>query len=107
LHTDADPTTNLWYGLTTKNYDGYINIYDPSSNPAGAFRNPAPGSTWTTAQKATNSALPKFTSLKNVQVGALINFQLCLREFSLGVHNANYSKALLQNSIEALTAAGF
>lgn len=106
LHSDAT-TTNLWAGLTTNNYDGYIDIYDPSSNATGAFRNPAPASTWTTAQKATNSALPKFTSLKNVQIGALVNFQLCLREFSLGIHNTSYSKALLKNSIDALTAAGF
>jgi hypothetical protein len=106
LHTDAT-SSNLWLGLTSKNYDGYINIYDPSTNPSGAFRNPAPSGSWTTAQKNTNSALPKFTSLKNVQVGALINFQLCLREFSLGIHNTSYTKALFQNSIDALTAAGF
>ena len=106
LHSDAT-TSNLWAGLTTNNYDGYIDIYDPSSNASGRFRNPAPASSWTTAQKATNTALPKFTSLKNVQVGALVNFQLCLREFSLGIHNTAYSKALLQNSIDAMAAAGF
>jgi hypothetical protein len=39
-------------------------------------------------------------------MGAMINFQFCLREYSLGIHNFKYSKALLQNSIEALTAAG-
>jgi len=105
LHSDAT-TTNLWAGLTTNNYDGYIDIYDPATNATGKFRNPAPAGTWTTAQKATNTALPKFTSLKNVQVGALINFQLCLREFSLGIHNTAYSKALLQNSLDALNAAG-
>jgi hypothetical protein len=107
LHQEPDATLNMWAGLTSKNYDGYINIYDPSTNPLGAFRNPAPAGSWTAAQKATNLALPKFTSLKNVQLGAMINFQLCLREFSLGIHNTNYSKALLQNSIDALTAAGF
>jgi len=79
LHQESDATLNMWAGLTSKNYDGYINIYDPSTNPNGAFRNPAPAGTWTTAQKATNTALPKFTSLKNVQLGAMINFQLCLR----------------------------
>ena len=107
LHQDADPTRNLWAGLTSKNYDGYLNIYDPSINPLGAFRNAAPTGSWTTANRATNTALPKFTSLKNVQIGALINFQLCLREYSLGMHNSYYSKALLTNTIEALTAAGF
>jgi hypothetical protein len=107
LHSEPDPANNLWAGLTTNKYDGYINIYDPSTNPNGAFRNPAPSSSWTQAQKDINKALPKFTSLTNVQVGALINFQLCLREFSLGIHNTAYSKALLQNSIQALTDAGF
>jgi hypothetical protein len=107
LHQEPDPTLNMWAGLTSKNYDGYVNIYDPSTNPLGAFRNPAPAGSWTAAQKATNLALPKFTSLKNVQLGAMINFQLCLREFSMGVHNTNYSKALLQNTIDAMTAAGF
>lgn len=107
LHSEPDPTLNLWAGLTDNNYDGYINIYDPSTNPNGTLRNPAPASSWTTAQKTTNSALPKFTSLMNVQVGALINFQLCLREFSLGIHNTAYTKALLNNSLKALSDAGF
>lgn len=106
LHSDAT-SSNPWAGLTTNNYDGYIDIYDPSSNPSGRYRNPAPSGSWTSAQKSANSALPKFTSLTNVQVGALINFQLCLREFSLGIHNTNYTKALLDNSIKALTDAGY
>ena len=106
LHRDAT-STNLWLGITANNYDGYLNIYDPSANPGGGFQNPAPAKTWTSGQKATNAALPKFTSLKNVQLGAIINFQLCLREYSLGIHNYPYSKALLTNSIDALTAAGY
>jgi hypothetical protein len=105
LHKDAT-STNLWAGLTTNNYDGYLDIYDPSSNAAAAWRNPAPSNSWTTAQKATNSGLPVFPSLKNVVIGSMINFQLCLREYSLGVHNYSYSKALLQNSIDAMTTAG-
>lgn len=107
LHQEPDATANLWVGLTSKNYDGYLNIFDPSTNPLGAFRNPAPSGAWTTEQKTANTALPKFTSLSNVQIGAMINFQLCLREYSLGIHNTNYSKALLTNSIDALTAAGY
>jgi len=105
LHKDAT-TTNLWAGITTNNYDGYIDIYDPSTNPLGAWRNPGSTGTWTTAQKATNNGLPTFPSLKNVVVGSMINFQLCLREYSLGIHNHGYTKALLQNSIDALTTAG-
>ncbi len=106
LHSESDAASNLWAGLTTGNYDGYLNIYDPSTNPLGAWKNPAASSSWTTAQKATNNALPVFPSLKNVNMGSMINFQLCLREYSLGIHNYKYSKALLTNSIEALTTAG-
>jgi len=105
LHKDAT-SSNLWAGLTTNNYDGYLDIYDPSTNATGLWQNPAASGSWTTAQKATNTALPKFPSLKNVVLGSMINFQLCLREYSLGIHNYSYSKALLQNSIDAMTAAG-
>jgi hypothetical protein len=107
LHTEADAEANLWAGLTTNHYDGYLNIYDPSTNALGVWRNPAPSNSWTADQKATNLALPVFPTLKNATMGAMVNFQLALREFSLGIHNYKYSKALLQNSIEALTAAGY
>jgi hypothetical protein len=106
LHTEPDGTVNLWAGLTSGNYDGYLNIYDPTSNPGGAWKNPSSGS-FTTAQKAINNALPTFPSLKAGVLGAMINFQLCLREYSLGIHNTKYSKALLQNSIETMTALGY
>lgn len=106
LHSEPDGEANLWAGLTTGNWDGYLNIYDPSSNPSGAWRNPGSTSSWTQAQKDVNNALPVFPSLKNVVVGSMINFQFCLREYSLGIHNYKYSKALLQNSIDAMTAAG-
>jgi hypothetical protein len=107
LHSDTDGETNPWAGLTTGNYDGYLNIYDPSTNAGGAWKNPGSTGSWTQAQKDVNNALPTFPSLKNAVVGAMINFQLCLREFSLGIHNYKYTKALLQNSIEAMTAAGY
>jgi hypothetical protein len=106
LHSDSDGESNLWAGLTTGNYDGYLNIYDPNSNPAGAWKNPGSTSSYTPEQKAINDALPVFPSLQNVLVGAMINFQFSLREYSLGIHNYKYSKALLQNSLDALTAAG-
>jgi hypothetical protein len=110
LHKDSNAESNLWAGLTTNKYDGYLDIYDPGTNPSGALRNPNPTTTgssaWTSDQLATNAALPTVT-LENVQMGAIINFQLCLREFSLGVHNKPYTKALLTNTIEALTTAGF
>jgi hypothetical protein len=106
LHSEPDGTANLWAGLTAGNYDGYLNIYDPSSNPLGAWKNPSSGS-FTTEQKAVNNALPTFPSIKAGALGAMINFQLCLREYSLGIHNTKYSKALLQNSIETMTAIGY
>jgi hypothetical protein len=107
LNRNPDSASNLWFGLTSNNYDGYLNIYDPVNNPTGPdtnatlFQNPSPASSWTAAQKATNLTYPKIT-LTNAQMGALINFQLCLREFSLGIHNLDYSKALLTNSIAVL-----
>ena len=106
LHSESDAESNLWAGATTGNFDGYLNIYDASNNPLGVWRNPNPSNSWTDEAKAYNLTLPLFPSLRNVQVGAMINFQFALREYSLGIHNYKYVKALLQNSIEALTAAG-
>jgi hypothetical protein len=105
LHKDAT-TANLWLGKTAENYDGYLDIFDPSTNPLGAYRNPAPSSSWIQADKDKNAALPIFPTLKNVVMGSIVNFQMGLREYSLGIHNYKYSKALLQNSIDAMTAAG-
>ena len=103
LHSEPDAEANLWAGLTTGNWDGYLNIYDPGSNPAGVWKNPNPSSSWTQEQLDHNTALTlTFPSLTNGQMGALINFQMCLREFSLGIHNTKYSTALLQNSIDII-----
>jgi hypothetical protein len=108
LSRNPDATSNLWYGLTANNYDGYLNIFDPASNPAGVdnnpggvFQNPSPSNSWSQAQKDFNLTLPKLT-LTNAQMGAIINFQLCLREYSLGIHNTSYTTTLLANSIAAL-----
>lgn len=98
LHKDA-AATNLWAGVTTGNYDGYLDIYDAGSNPSGYWRNPG-------VNTPVNNAKPKFPKLLNVQMGALVNFQFCLREYSLGIHNYKYVKALLVNTKEALVAAG-
>jgi len=108
LNRNPDATSNLWAGLTTNNYDGYLNVYDPITNPTGQANNASsfqyvgtPPATWSQAQKDYNATLPKLT-LTNAQFGALINFQLCLREYSLGIHNYAYTKALLTNSIAIL-----
>lgn len=99
LHSETDAEANLWAGLTTGNWDGYLDIYDPSSNPGAAWRNPAQSNSWTQAQKDANAALPKFPSLTARDIGAMINFQFCLRESSLGIHNTAYTSALLTNTI--------
>lgn len=104
LHSEPDATANLWAGLTTGSWDGYLDIYDPTSNPAAAWANPAPSNSWTQAQKDTNAALPAFPTLTNGVMGAWINLQMCIREFSLGIHNTKYSTALLQNSLDMLNA---
>ena len=100
LNRNSDPSTNLWAGLTTNNYDGYLNVYDPVLAPNAGLQNSS-SSSFTTEQKAINSALPKL-SLTNAQYGALLNFQLCLREYSLGIHNTLYTRALLKNSLAIL-----
>ena len=104
MNKNPDATSNLWYGLTTNNYDGYLNVYDPVNNPtnvSGCFQNASPSSSWTTAQKNLNKTFPKF-NLTNAQMGAIINFQFCLREYSMGIHNYNYSFALLTNTLAVL-----
>jgi hypothetical protein len=106
LNRNSDASSNLWAGLTTNNYDGYLNIYDPINNPTGSTDNTtmfAATSTsgFTAAQVTYNSTLPKLT-LTNAQMGAIINFQMCLREFSLGIHNTAYTTTLLTNTIAVL-----
>jgi len=101
LHKNSDAVTNLWVTSTTKKFDGYLDVYDPSLNPTGLLKNPNPSSSWSQTQKDANAALQTIT-LTNAQMGAIINFQFCLREYSLGIHNTAYTKALLTNSIEAL-----
>lgn len=108
MNRNGDSESNLWLGLTTNNYDGYLNVYDPVTNPSVQTYNASsfkyvgnPPSSWSQAQKDYNATLPSLT-LTNAQFGAIINFQLCLRDYSLGIHNFAYTKALLTNSIAKL-----
>ena len=108
LNRNKDTESNMWAGLTTNSYDGYLNIYDPITNPTVQTYNASsfqyigtPPSTWSQAQKDYNATLPKIT-LTNAQMGALINFQLCLRDYSLGIHNTTYTTTLLTNTLAAL-----
>jgi hypothetical protein len=70
-------------------YHGYIDIFDAGSNPTGYWRTGA-------------SASPAFPALTNAQFGAIINFQLVVRDASTGVHNYPYIKKLLENTIAAI-----
>ncbi len=108
LNRNGDAASNLWAGLTANNYDGYLNVYDPITNSTAETYNAksfkyvgTPPASWSQAQKDYNATLPILT-LSNAQMGALINFQLCLRDYSLGIHNFAYTKALLTNSIAKL-----
>jgi hypothetical protein len=108
MNRNGDSASNLWYGITANNYDGYLNIYDPITNPTAQTYNAksfkyvgTPPATWSADQIAYNATLPTIT-LSNAQMGAIINFQLCLRDYSLGIHNFAYTKALLTNSIAKL-----
>ncbi|MFH0866529.1 MAG: collagen-like protein [Bacteroidota bacterium] len=107
MQKETDIAENIYAYVTPEGYSGYLDVYDPSSNPTGVIQNPVTSSSWTAANKTYNLSLPRLTNLLNVQMGAILNFQLCLREASLGVHNPKYSTALLQNTLEALVAAGF
>lgn len=70
-------------------YHGYIDIYDEGSNSTGYWKNPANGT-------------PAFPALTNAQFGAILNFQLVVRDASTGVHNYSYIKKLLENSVAAI-----
>ena len=102
MHKNTDPTSNIFAHVTPAGYDGYLDIYDPSTNADGGIKNPIVSGSWTAAQKATNSSKPALIALNKAKMGAIINFQLSVREYSLGIHNPRYSAALLQNTLEAL-----
>jgi nitrate/TMAO reductase-like tetraheme cytochrome c subunit len=70
-------------------YHGYIDIYDAGSNPTGYWKNPAFGT-------------PAFPAISNAQFGAILNFQLVVRDGSLGIHNYDYMMKLLENTIDAI-----
>ncbi|MBI5541976.1 MAG: hypothetical protein HY951_18110 [Bacteroidia bacterium] len=109
LKKDPDYTTNKrYFATTTSGYNGSFNIYNTSgANLTGQFRNPAPGGTWTAAQIAANNALPKFPALTKGQMGAYINFCLVVKDYSCGLHNPEYVRALLRCSIQELLNEGF
>ena len=84
IYLDKDASHPVIAGLA-KDWSGYIDIYDASNNPDGAYRNAASGNV-------------AFVVSPKVAAG-IVNFQLVLRDRSLGVHNYAYTKALLTNTI--------
>jgi hypothetical protein len=107
MDKDPDILTNPYARLTTAAYNSRLDIYDPGSNANAAFRNQAPSNSWTNEQKAYNLTLPTIGTILNVQWGAIINFQLIHRDWSMGIHNPAYTQAILNNTLDALTQAGY
>lgn len=70
-------------------YHGYFDIWDRSANPTGYWKN-------------TDGSNVPFPAITNAQFGAILNFQLVVRDASKGVHNYPYIKKLLENSIAAI-----
>jgi hypothetical protein len=95
---------NTWAAVTPQGYDGEVNIYG-TSYLTGNIRS-ASTTGFSTAQIAYNKTLPKFPRLSNAEMGAIINFQLVVEDFSDGVHNPDYVLALLDATIYQLEQAG-
>ena len=91
--TDLITRTNLWYKFTTKHFSGRYNI----GTIAGTF-----------VVNGTSVANPvagayRFPTLTNGQFACLQAFTVGIREQSGGIHNTQYTNALLSNAIEYLT----
>lgn len=86
-------------------YTGYLDIFDPNSNPNGRYQ-AKPGSSWSQEQKDANALLPllKDAGFTNLHGAAFIDFVMVTKDHSLGTHNPPYIHALLQNAIESITA---
>jgi hypothetical protein len=84
-------------------YTGYLDIYDPSSNPNGRYQ-ATESSSWKQDQKDLNASLPllKDSGFTNLKGAAFINFMLVTKDHSLGAHNYPYTHALLKNTLESL-----
>jgi len=83
VYLDKDAAHPMIPGMA-KAWSGYIDIYDATNNPDGVYKSTNPFTVSQTVAKA------------------IINFQIILRDRSLGVHNYAYTKALLTNTIAKL-----
>lgn len=88
---DGITRANLWYKFTTKHFSGGINIGTTPGSFAVNNLNPAGG-------------LVKFPTLTNGQFGAMQAFTVAIKEYSGGIHNTQYTNALLTNAIWYLRA---
>ena len=89
--TDLITRNNKWYKFTTLHFNGNMNI----GSTAGTF----------VANTATIPAGQyKWPTLTNGQFAAMQAFSVCIRESSGGIHNTQYTNALLRNAIWYLRA---
>jgi hypothetical protein len=84
--TDLVTRNNLWYKFTTLHFSGNLNIGTKAGQFAVNTASPAAG-------------LYKWPTLTNGQFAAMQAFSVCIKEFSGGIHNTQYTNALLRNAI--------
>ena len=89
--TDGVTRNNNYYKLTSLHFTGDINIGTTAGQFAATNSTPASG-------------LAKFPTLTNGQFAAMQAFSVCIREYSGGIHNTQYTNALLRNAIWYLRA---
>ena len=87
---DLITRNNLWYKFTTLHYTGNLNIGTKAGQFAVNTASPAAG-------------LYKWPTLTNGQFAAMQAFSVCIKEYSGGIHNTQYTNALLSNAIWYLT----
>jgi hypothetical protein len=106
LLAQVETALDIYLDKDNGEYTGYLDIYDPNSNADGRYQ-ATPSSSWTQEQKDANALLPflKDSGFTNLHSAAFINFMLVFKDNSLGAHNPAYTHALLQNTIESLSAA--
>ncbi len=91
MSSDGVTPNNKWYKFTTLHFTGEINIgttpgtfvVNTSTIPAGQY---------------------KWPTLTNGQFAAMQAFTVAIKEYSGGIHNTKYTKALLTNAIWYLRA---
>jgi hypothetical protein len=103
LLTQLETSLDTYLEKESGEYTGYLDIYDPASNPNGRYQAKAAAS-WSQAQKDANALLPllKDAGFTNLHGAAFIDFVMVMKDKSMGAHNPPYIHALLQNAIESL-----